>query len=79
MTQQTTIELAVCYSKKLNKNSRLSLVPYNRWLLQNYQCHLNVLVCTTKVTSVRYLFRYTTKGPDMATVRMSLEGGGRMS
>ena len=64
-----------CVGKNGNVFTNQHVVPYNGWLLQKYQCHLNVLVCTTKVASIRYLFRYTTKGADMATVWMSLESG----
>ena len=48
------------------------VVPYNMYLLKKYQCHLNVLVCSTKIAAVRYLFGYINKGVDMATIRASL-------
>eukprot|EP00980_Cylindrotheca_fusiformis_P026460 scaffold16189_cov125-Cylindrotheca_fusiformis.AAC.16 len=54
-----------------------NVVPYNPWLLMKYQCHINVLACMTKISSVRYLFKYTTKGQDMATIKMTRLAGGR--
>jgi hypothetical protein len=48
-------------------NSRV--VPYNPWLSEKYQCHINVEVCTT-VKAVKYLYKYVYKGPDRAQVRL---------
>lgn len=44
------------------------VVPYNPYLLQKFNCHLNVKVCTT-VKSVKYIYKYVYKGYDAATVR----------
>ena len=49
------------------------VVPYNMYLLKKYRCHLNVLVCSTKIASVRYMFGYINKGVDMATIRATLK------
>eukprot|EP00980_Cylindrotheca_fusiformis_P017429 scaffold5420_cov77-Cylindrotheca_fusiformis.AAC.3 len=54
-----------------------NVVPYNPWLLMKYRCHINVLACMTKISSVRYLFKYTTKGQDMATMKMTRLAGGQ--
>ena len=44
------------------------VVPYNPYLLRKYGCHINVeKVCSVK--SLRYIFKYTFKGCDMATFR----------
>ena len=44
------------------------VVPYNPYLLQKYGCHINVeKVCSVK--SLRYIFKYTFKGCDMATYK----------
>jgi len=51
------------------------VVPYNMYLLKKYQCHLNVLVCSTKIASVRYMFGYINKGVDMATVKATMKNG----
>eukprot|EP00980_Cylindrotheca_fusiformis_P001154 scaffold319_cov97-Cylindrotheca_fusiformis.AAC.14 len=53
------------------------VVPYNPWLLMKYRCHINVVACMTKISSIRYLFRYTTKGQDMATIKMTRIAGGQ--
>ena len=44
-----------------------SIVPYNPFLLLKYDCHINVeiVVC---VVSVKYLYKYTYKGHDRATL-----------
>ncbi len=42
-------------------------MPYNPWLLLRYGAHINVEVCGS-VKNVKYLYKYITKGPDMAAV-----------
>jgi hypothetical protein len=46
------------------------VVPYNRWLLSKYQCHINVEVCAT-VNAVKYLYKYVYKGHDRARVTIT--------
>lgn len=46
------------------------VVPYNPYLLQKFNCHLNVEVCTT-VKSIKYIYKYIHKGFDSATVRFA--------
>jgi len=41
------------------------VVPYNKFLLKQFQCHLNVLICAT-VSSIKYVLKYTNKGDDRA-------------
>lgn len=42
-----------------------SIVPYNAFLLELWDGHLNVEVCTS-IKAVKYLYKYTYKGPDRA-------------
>ena len=42
-----------------------SVVPYNPCLLELFECHLNVEVCTS-IKAIRYLYKSTYKGPDKA-------------
>lgn len=44
------------------------VVSHNPYLLQKFNCHLNVEVCTT-VKSIKYIYKYIHKGYDYATVR----------
>ncbi|OWZ06957.1 Helitron helicase [Phytophthora megakarya] len=45
------------------------VVPYNPYLCQKYNCHINVEICST-VQSVKYLYKYVYKEQDRATVTL---------
>ena len=45
------------------------VVPYNFYLLKKYKGHINIEVCST-LMSVKYLYKYLTKGNDTATFRV---------
>ena len=46
-----------------------SVVPYNPYLLQKYDCHINVEVCST-MGAVKYLFKYIYKGADRGVINV---------
>lgn len=52
-----------------NYCSNRFIVPYNRGLLIKYQAHINVEWCN-KGRLIKYLFKYVSKGPDMATMML---------
>ena len=43
------------------------VVPYNRYLLEKYQAHINMEVCNS-ITAVKYLYKYVYKGHDRVMV-----------
>ena len=43
------------------------VVPYNAWALDKYDCHINFEIASS-VASVKYLYKYITKGVDRAAV-----------
>ena len=43
------------------------IVPYNPYLCQKYDCHINVEICSS-ICSVKYLYKYVYKGPDRVIV-----------
>ncbi|GBM36920.1 hypothetical protein AVEN_14901-1 [Araneus ventricosus] len=49
------------------------VVPYNPWLLQKFNAHINVEVCAS-VKSVKYLYKYVYKGHDVASKKIQKEG-----
>ncbi|XP_010677941.1 uncharacterized protein LOC104893524 [Beta vulgaris subsp. vulgaris] len=57
----------------LRQHSRINVdnrwvVPYNPFLLQKYDCHINVEICSS-IKCVKYLYKYIHKGSD----RVSME------
>jgi hypothetical protein len=45
------------------------VVPYNWYLLQRFNCHINVEICSG-VTACKYLYKYIHKGPDRTMMRL---------
>ncbi|GMF15923.1 unnamed protein product [Phytophthora fragariaefolia] len=55
------------------------VVPYNPYLSQKYNCHINVEACTT-LTAVKYLYKYGYKGSDKAAITIeTVRGESRQS
>ena len=48
-----------------------SVVPHNIKLLEMFECHINVEVCTS-IRAIKYLYKYSYKGPDRACVEKSV-------
>lgn len=47
------------------------VVPYNPMLSRQFQCHLNVELCSLRVREIKYLFKYISKGRDEETAELS--------
>ncbi|XP_028110293.1 uncharacterized protein LOC114308820 [Camellia sinensis] len=45
------------------------VIPYNPWLLLEYDCHINLEICSS-VTCVKYLYKYVYKGLDRVTLKV---------
>ncbi|KAG3063277.1 hypothetical protein PI125_g24378 [Phytophthora idaei] len=50
------------------------VVPYNPYLSQKYDCHINVEVCTA-ITAVKYLYKYVYTGSDKAVITVEAVRG----
>ncbi|XP_059669340.1 uncharacterized protein LOC132314497 [Cornus florida] len=51
------------------------VVPYNPYLLERYDCHINVEICSG-ITAVKYLYKYIYKGHDRVAIHISNVDGG---
>jgi hypothetical protein len=58
--------------KKNVKYENGSVVPYNRFLLLKYQCHINVEVAAS-IRAIKYLFKYILKGHDRTMANLEDE------
>ena len=47
------------------------VVPYNRYLLKKFQCHINTEIVTSPAQAVKYVFKYIFKGHDLANIRVN--------
>ena len=45
------------------------IVPYNPYLSQKYNCHINVEICSS-IKSVKYLYKYIYKGEDRVLISL---------
>ncbi|KAK2997552.1 hypothetical protein RJ639_024841 [Escallonia herrerae] len=52
----------------------VSVVPYHRNSIVKYQAHINIEWCN-RAKSIKYLFKYITKGPDRATMVIEKANG----
>ena len=48
------------------------MVPYSPKLLEMFECHLNVEICSS-IRAVKYLYKYTYKGPDRACLEHEVD------
>ncbi|KAE8882346.1 hypothetical protein PF002_g1425 [Phytophthora fragariae] len=57
------------YKGKIYDNEAVNqlVVPYNPYLSQKYNCHINVEVCTA-ITAIKYMYKYVYKGSDRAVI-----------
>ena len=63
----------VTFTKNNHTFTNRDVVPYNPYLSQKYNCHINVEVATS-ITAVKYLYKYIYKGHDRASVSVESEG-----
>lgn len=56
------------YNEKIPVNNSM-VVPYNKFLLMKYKCHINVELCAS-IQSIKYIFKYIHKSSDRAFVQI---------
>lgn len=54
------------------------VVPYNPYLLQKYNCHVNVEFCAS-VRAIKYIYKYITKGHDRGCYTLSKGSDGEVT
>ncbi|POM62082.1 Helitron helicase-like protein [Phytophthora palmivora] len=66
-------EGVLSHNGKVWDNAKINqwVVPYNPFLSQKYDCHINVEVCATN-KAVKYIYKYVYNGSDMTTI--TIEG-----
>ena len=60
--------MSIGYIKNIKIDDR-NVVPYNKFLLIKYNCHINTEICTS-INSVKYIFKYIYKGYDCANINI---------
>ena len=63
----------VTFTRNNHTFTNRDIVPYNPYLSQKYNCHINVEIATS-ITAVKYLYKYIYKGHDRASVSVTGEG-----
>ncbi|EGT58459.1 hypothetical protein CAEBREN_15442 [Caenorhabditis brenneri] len=68
-----TFEVKVNSSTVIQTNQ--DVVPYCAWLIEKYQCHINLEYCGT-FSSVKYLYKYVYKGTTRACILIKVDQHG---
>ena len=68
-----TFEAKVNSSTVIQTNQ--DVVPYCAWLIEKYQCHINLEYCGT-FSSVKYLYKYVYKGTTRACILIKVDQHG---
>jgi hypothetical protein len=63
----------VTFTRNNHTFTNRDIVPYNPYLSQKYNCHINVEIATS-ITAVKYLYKYIYKGHDRASVSLENQG-----
>lgn len=66
------LELGNVIHKRAFQFDNSRVVPYNRFLLLRYQCHINIEI-PHGIKAYKYLYKYVTKGHDRAKLIVNLE------
>jgi len=69
LNDKVSFSYEVHRNKKLYKYTSKDVIPYSKYLMQRFNCHINVEYCHS-INAIKYLFGYIYKGCDQATVEV---------
>ena len=67
--------ITISRGENVQTYTNASVVPYNPYILREFNCHCNIEVVGNSAQACRYLFAYFHKGDDMSNIAFAQDGG----